>query len=516
MSGVYTFGEVIKVLGITSSELNELMGSQKLIPVRHEGRLKFKQEDVEKLKNNAHMVSHSQSEEGEAFYSWNEVLIKLQIEKEELQRFIEDGDIQAHKDGENIKFSCTEIDSFVNSIMDQGTIVMSNTDLPVLVEEYDVIPTKIPTPTPIIPQIETYSLERTLRELQTEEVHLQKLVDEGEVETVSKNGEICYSKKDIDKRRQNLQVEATIVMRQQDIIVEEDDEPLEAIVISAPKSQILRSGNEPEKKRVDVANLYNEVDSIDITESQVEPMVILPEEVKLPLIPMTKKEFGKSFYTLSEVAQELTLDANALLDLLAKNKIKTYRMNKLKNIKRSDLLRLRSMQFVQNSMQMIKIEEGKETGFAKETNLIMEDIENIEEVSVAVPVADITKEISPSKNKYENTIVIPLLDEEDDIVTRVPVRKKALVPPQPQTKDSSEYYSFVEALNVLQMEQEGLDDLINKRNLNYCLISGTKSLLKNEVDEYKTNKMVEPTIMMDESGDDVLEEDDDEGLFFIS
>ncbi|BBM81840.1 helix-turn-helix domain-containing protein [Candidatus Uabimicrobium amorphum] len=560
MSGVYTFGEVKEKLGITSKELNDLMASSQLNPVRHEGSLKFQQADVERIKkqkDHEHLLRGNQPSGDKKYYSWDEALTKLQIENEDLQRFIEDGDIQAHQEGGEVKFSCEEIDRWISTLMDDKTIVMPGSSGDIVVEDEEAmslaIPTNLGSPSISIPQKETYSLDQTLRELQLEEESLEKMVENGEIETLSVGGEIRYVQEDVDKYRQQKQADQTIVMpSNQELVVEEDDDDFAPIVIPA--------ANTGTSMKIDFsATPDNKIDNL-YTEPAQPAMVISPEEsIPTPVVAPTpiaevvapaieintyqpqpkqdapRKEFTKSFYTLAEVAQELEVDPDELMEIIKSHEIKTYRMNKLKNIKRSDLLKLCSMQFVQNSMQVPNkptpaspaVPETP-TPTAQSHSIIpqhlapqMHDDDDDDDAADAIPIQDlassINEENSKPKPKYENTIVLPLVDdfaEENEQAKKVYSPK--VTPPVAQQGDPSMYYSFAEALNLLQMEKEDLDRLLNQGTLSYTIINGVKSLLKKEVTDYKTNKMIEPTIMMDDSGDDVLEEENDDDIFFIS
>lgn len=70
------------------------------------------------------------------YYSFNDVLRELQIEREQLQRLIEEGDIVAHRDGKNLKFLKEDIEHLKNTKMDQPTITVQHSDGDVvLIEE---------------------------------------------------------------------------------------------------------------------------------------------------------------------------------------------------------------------------------------------------------------------------------------------------------------------------------------------------------------------------------------------
>lgn len=59
------------------------------------------------------------------FYSFDEVLKELQVEREELQKLVEDGEIKAYREGDKIKFLQEEINDFKSSRMDLPTIAVA-------------------------------------------------------------------------------------------------------------------------------------------------------------------------------------------------------------------------------------------------------------------------------------------------------------------------------------------------------------------------------------------------------
>ena len=85
---LYTFGEVVKLLGVDSNQVNQLIQAGKLKPVRHEGSLKFKKSDIDALQSPAKISPAKELEQQEKVkYSWDDVLRELQIEDQELRAY---------------------------------------------------------------------------------------------------------------------------------------------------------------------------------------------------------------------------------------------------------------------------------------------------------------------------------------------------------------------------------------------------------------------------------------------
>ncbi|HON44664.1 MAG TPA: helix-turn-helix domain-containing protein, partial [Planctomycetota bacterium] len=126
MADFYTFGEVLKVLQSNSQELNKWIETGELRPTIHEGDLKFRGSDVERI-----LASKQR-------YNWNQVLNALQIETPELQNLINEGTFQVYNDNGKITFDRQEIDQYIALRQIDATIVMaSDSDVSLVDDEYD-------------------------------------------------------------------------------------------------------------------------------------------------------------------------------------------------------------------------------------------------------------------------------------------------------------------------------------------------------------------------------------------
>lgn len=61
---------------------------------------------------------------GQEFYSFNEVLRELQIERDQLERLMEEGEVKAFREGDKIKFLKEDIELLKSTKMDQPTITV--------------------------------------------------------------------------------------------------------------------------------------------------------------------------------------------------------------------------------------------------------------------------------------------------------------------------------------------------------------------------------------------------------
>ncbi len=100
----YSIAEVLKELEISSEQLNDLLKSGRLKPVRHNDRVKFKSDDVEKIREELSQTNQVKVQESH-YYSWQQVLCQLQLEPEELEKMVEQGDIKVYEDREDKGYS---------------------------------------------------------------------------------------------------------------------------------------------------------------------------------------------------------------------------------------------------------------------------------------------------------------------------------------------------------------------------------------------------------------------------
>lgn len=285
---LYTFGEVIKILGVSSKDLNKMIDSGKLRPVRHKGRLKFKKADVESL-----MSSRE-------FYSWDQALTELQMEKEELQRLIDDGEIQIYQKDNQIKFDKQEVDMIIHSKQIDATIVVEQhapTNRP-----KDVLSMEVPVEELVQPDylIESnassksesyYNFDQVLTELQIGPSEMELKLSHGEISAFHEQGEMRFRREEIDALKEETP---------------EDEESFTPIVISAGSEAVLNAVDEylsfdqaVNELQVDYVQLQqmvnqNEIEVVynngemkfkkEVIEAtaqkmqKIEPTVILPEE----------------------------------------------------------------------------------------------------------------------------------------------------------------------------------------------------------------------------------------------
>ena len=116
----YTFGEVIKALGVTSNKVNKLIETGELTPTRHMGYLKFRSSDVAKIKQKGKVKQR---------YSWGQVLRTLQLEDDELQNLVNMGKLKAHREEGRLTFDKKEIDKRKFLLQNEKTKRNRRTDL---------------------------------------------------------------------------------------------------------------------------------------------------------------------------------------------------------------------------------------------------------------------------------------------------------------------------------------------------------------------------------------------------
>ena len=501
---LYTFGEIIKLLGITSNELNVLIDTKKLKPVRHQGRLKFKKDDVEILKR--------EREKPVDRYSWDEVLRELQIEEEELQRMVSEGEVQIFQEQFTAKFDKNEIDAIKHSRQVDATIVVEQQVSRDFLEEIPSMQVPQEELSELSYSIETkqdsgqeyYRFSQVLSELQIEAKELERMLASGELSAFHDKGELKFLKPEIDFIKNERMVDATMVVEAQSGDIQVEEESIQPILISATGTESIPRQSphqdefytfdeavyelqiEPgELKRMiakqeleavkDGGQLKFRKKDIDNRAQKIEPTVILPEEeqqaqedtidllseepVEKEVKPATTVQLNKSFYSLPEAANILELDDFDLQNFISQGIITTYRYEGEQKIKRGDLLRfLKSVSNAQpdSVSPLASFESAPKKQTAKPKS------------PLASPPKPLTKPASPPREPV--------------------VVAKPLQPPQP------EYYTIQEVISLLQTEERDIKKMVARGQLKVTRFGKTYHFSKEQVDDIIESRMLDATI----------------------
>ncbi len=545
MQEVYTFGEALKMLGVTSNEFNDLIANKKIVPVRHEGRLKFKKQDIDRILN---PQAHSQEPvEKEKFYNWDEALTMLQIEDEDLRNLVEDGDIPI---ASGMKFHCADIDKWIDIKCSDATIVV-----PVAGSSRAGSSGSAPIPPRKKPRIR-YSRNEVMNVLQLEDEDLDLLLNEGLLTVYYEQGEMKFDKEIVDAYRNQRQVDATIVMPcgSHNFPTEDDDDLVTLEAPTPSSSPVIVTEEESGSEIEPTATIIDPDESCDIIEESdlaeessdggnVLSTLILPEEEKgSSSLSQVKNANDPSFYSHGEAAKYLKTSEEELKKILDKKKIRKYIMGGVEQIKRLDLLSIYSAE-AQNREELLNTPPSfsKENSSKKYYGLEkVKSLLQITEQKIKIMVAKGELKAIREQGKFQflaeqvdsmirhnsdldpeevdATMVLPLPDFDEEDADDLAILEKPSSPTrQPSVSNLDSYFRFSEVLNILQMENEQLEQLVERGELSCILAQGEKRLPKAEVEAYKIEKMVEPTIMVgdNDGGDDILEENDDD-IFFLS
>lgn len=225
MKEVYKFNEALKVLGITPNEFNDLIASQQLIPVRHQGSLKFKKTDIERMLNPQAAPPKTE----EKFYSWDKALTILQLEDEDLRGLVESGSIPITS---NMKFHCADIDKWID---------IKSTDATILLPEISRHSTSSSNSSPASKPVQKnpsaqYSKDEVMNVLQLNNLEeLDALLNKGTLPVYYEQGEMKFEKIAVDAYRSQIQFDSTIVVPSGTLFPIENDDDL--VHLKSPSTQ---------------------------------------------------------------------------------------------------------------------------------------------------------------------------------------------------------------------------------------------------------------------------------------
>lgn len=376
---LYTFGELVKELGISSNEANDLIASGELKPVRHKGRLKFKKVHVDKLKKDreeklAMAMKALQQKSEEQYYTWQEVLKELQTDDDGIQQWIDAGEFQTYEGKDGLKFLKAEIERFKNA--QQGKVTTPNLaqNLSAEFEKFAYLFQETKDTE------EDYKFDQVLTILQMEPKELQRMVDEGEITVVQVKEGVKFKKSEVEMLRQERMIEATVVVPPENIV--EENEEIVPIVISAtsdPNIPVVQSEEEyytfdeaayelqlepAQLKRMvarqeieaikDKDRLKFRKEDIDRRRPAIEPTVILPEETETPrddeeeTVPVAPEivqnkavHVEKSFCDVPEGAKFLGVTEEQILQWVKEKLLHIYISRGQKKLKFQEIVKFR-------------------------------------------------------------------------------------------------------------------------------------------------------------------------------
>ena len=554
---LYTFGEVAKALGIKSVELNDIIMDGRLKPVRHQGRLKFKKHDVEKLKK---------SIQNKNLYSWDEVLRELQFDHDELKATVRNGELQVYEENGEYKFDKKEIQEFKQVQQFKDTVVVSSPPLHVIqeIEQLEVPSLDL---MPGLPSLshdsslfeekeEYYSREEVLNILQIEQSELEHLLNEGILAVLHTQGSIKFQKSAVEHLRHERMIDATMVV-EPDIIEEEDIQP---IIITANSTQIMPNQadnyysfeealyqlqvearelkkmiakQELEASKGPDGQLRFFKEDIDKFNNIIQPTVILPDEedfsdddetIPLPEEispdPKTFSAAEKSFYDFSEAAWFLNVTKEQIDQWIQDGSLRAYRYQGKQQLRRVDIIKFKDKKASSETSKPVKkkLSPKKHVPLFMDTGTYqaeknpseyydMEEVKKIlgiEETQVKVMVA--RGQISVIRGGSGYLFL-------RDSVNALAKKSKPRIKPQSRTRKveveisqaNDEVYNLDQVQEILSIGKNDIERLIQDKLLKK--LAGNY-FLKREVDKLKREDNVEVTMVLPLSG--VLDDDDDD------
>ncbi|HPY73991.1 MAG TPA: hypothetical protein PLB63_01085 [Planctomycetota bacterium] len=499
MADFYTFGEVLKVLQSNSQELNKWIETGELRPTIHEGDLKFRGSDVERI-----LASKQR-------YNWNQVLNALQIETPELQNLINEGTFQVYNDNGKITFDRQEIDQYIALRQIDATIVMaSDSDVSLVDDEYDddfnFSTRRDSKPDysldPLMDNFraanqskDVYTLDGALSMLQMDEAELEAMIADGEVSVFhNAQGMPEFLKSEIDAIRSERMVDATMVVEaassghKQKLAIPQDmmsnvytsatslksdpsseieylsfDEALYELQITPNELKKMIAHQKIEAIPDQGKMKFRKQDVLKYVQ-KIEPTVILPEEEKdqfafpedtisfcdphtpIAIISPSRSNFQidftklrKSFYPLREVAEILRIPIETLPEILKKYQIRTYHYQGETSLRKAD--------------------------FQKFSDLLEKETEDSSSAIYHAPSSSVSSTM-----------------QQDDIAMQ----------------GVTTYYTWDEVLQLLNIDSRQLQLMVGRAELQTTKIGNKYYFSKDQVNaKCKTSQSIEPTLIKD-------------------
>jgi excisionase family DNA binding protein len=606
---LYTFSEVVKALEISSNELNEMILTEKIRPVRHQGRLKFKKLDVDSLKNSlpkkpvkpatapvlvpselaippsiAHprTVSLDIFKEEKEFYSWEEAEREMQLSKSELEKLVSEQNLPVYEGANGLKFKIADVkewkrreaERFLSG--DNARITLPGGLLNLSSDEtHASLDVSLPTfasgageSQAEQPEEELCNFDQVLSILQMEMAALQRLIDDGELVAITKNGKMKLRKSEIEILRHERMLNATLMIEPGKIKVDEEDD-IQPIVISAFSEAALPALEMPcELYSFDEAAYELQVESAELKRMiahqqisplrgedgqlkfrkedikhcgrAIEPTLILPEEIdskneKTDLLPDitqgSSKNPGsdKSFYNFAEAAKLLKVTEQQISAWVNDGALRTYRNEGLRMIKKTDLLQLAEKlpPVVPAAESDRAVKETNKSGGEVAQYYKLEEVKALlhkEEKEIKIMVARGQLQISRSSQGYlfvrANVDSLAGKESGGEVAKKeIPKNKEAskkaadksknvLEPEEaytPLPEENLDSYSVQEAAKVLNIGKTDIQRLVKEQKLQ-PLADGR--FLRKDVDKLRQHKAVEVTMVLPLMGENIQEENE--------
>lgn len=593
---LYTFSEVVKALEIDSNELNELILAEKIRPVRHQGRLKFKKVDVDNLKKTlpkrepkpakpvtapiptpvveqppsapstpGFFASLGLFNHEKEFYSWDEAQLEMQLSKQQLEKVVSEQAIPVYEGADGFKFKISDVKEWKRREADRfvtgdNAALSVPSNLLAADDAHATLDVSLPTfgdPAPAASQPEEqeelYNFDQVLSILQMEMAALQRLIDDGELVALPRDGKMKFRKSEIEILRHERMLNATLMIEPGKIKVDEEED-IQPIVISAASELALPAMELPEELcsfdeatyllQIDAAELKRMVahqkisplrgedgqlkfrkEDIKRCSREIESTLILPDE------PDSKEKTGflpdnaqastvnasgeKSFFTFVEAAKILKVSEQQITAWVNDGTLRTYRNEGQRSIKKADLQKMAEK--LPPSPAVSQETSGKENRESQQY-LTLEETKrllNKEEKEIKIMVARGQLQVSRSAQGYlfAKSSIDVLLGKTNTVRDAQKEAPKATARPDidgeesytPLPEDEPETCSVQEAAKLLNIGKADIQRLVKEQKLR-PLTDG--KFVRKELEKLKQNKIVEVTMVLPLMQENIQEENE--------
>lgn len=541
---LYTFGEAVQMLGISSNGLNDIIMSGRLVPVRHQGRLKFRKLDLERVKvelsavslqpppdsleklaaskdaitNNSEHTADLKVEipaqellspalpltpnKPEQYYSLEQVVSLLQLERAELQGILDQGDLSAVPIEGKIKFKKTEVDIYLNERMLNATLSMhAHIEEEEEIQPIVVISANSDSFSAVVEEF--YTLDEAAYELQLDVSELKRMVAHQEIEAVvGKDGQPKFRKADIDSRKPKI--EPTLILPDEPEHKEEtvffEGEQIDAKANSSQEksfygmseaAKLLKVSEEQIQRWIQAGQLhpYRYEGQRQLKYSE---LVKLAQENRLAEAPSPASASasvssvsenpsitacppgsaaGAKYYSLDEVKKILNLEEKDIKILVAKGQLPMTRSGK--NYLFSEI----SVQNIKKASTVSAPKEPEKKRCDQEKTASRLNPEPVSKVKGDYP--GTTDARASEKDTFKN----PTLRKSPDIPLPIAAA--------PQKAEGQ--YTLQETMKILGIGKPDVQRLVKNQQLHPI---GDNCFAKKEIDQLKTHRGVEVTMVL--------------------
>ncbi len=352
----------------------------------------------------------------------------------------------------------------------------------------------------------SYTLQETLQLLKIDQKKLQMMVASGEIKYKKIGKNYLFEKSEIDKLLPKEKQESD------ELELFEIDEIAPDIKTPEKKSQIALSGIEI-KQEPRIAAIAPKAPSAMPRES----LTPRPAVTASKATPVAPKE--EETCTIQEAMKILSV---------GKSDIQRFIDGKYLTVLPGNLLKKKELQDLRKNSQVditmvLPLSPDEEEVEEEDVPTLL----NAPKVPPKKAVVPLTTTVKPMPQSYKlpeaqpKVVAAPKAGispaTKAESPTKAPLKLLNVgykdAPATPGTINLQNYYTFQQVLTELQLEKSELESFLQQHGLKSIDYQGKKWFKREEIDVLKRGKMIEPTIMVGNEVDDILEDDDDDMFF---